>query len=108
MSKPTKEHNAQERAALLTIAEAVLEDYFSESPSFLSAEARKEWAQLQAYMVRRKQALLAPPAPKQARPKQAAASGQANEEAEREYQAVARYEPDTSNLRRAGKDGRGK
>lgn len=63
-SKPTKEQIAQERAALLTIAQAVLEDYFKYLPLPLDADASKEWERLQMYIAKRKQKLLAPPVPK--------------------------------------------
>jgi hypothetical protein len=65
----TDDTSKQERAALLVISEAVLEDYFAEIPHFLSPEARKEWTLLQAYMAKRKQALLSPAPRKPAKPR---------------------------------------
>ncbi len=65
----TKELQVHERAALLVIAEAVLEDYFAEVPNYLSPEARKEWTLLMAYMAKRKQTLLSPAPRKPRTPK---------------------------------------
>lgn len=63
MSKPL----TPDATALLTVAEAVLEDYFANLPLPLPADASKELKRLYAYIAKRKN----PPQPRPRKPKQA-------------------------------------
>lgn len=57
-----------DQTALLTVVEAVLEDYFADLPIALSADASKELKRLYAYIAKRKN----PAPPRTRKPKQAA------------------------------------
>lgn len=96
----------QDQTALLTVIEAVLDDYFGDLPIALSAAASKELARTMAYLAKRKQALLSP-APKQPRkPKAQAAPAVAEHMATGSSEPIATFTPDKFYGSRRGRNGK--